>query len=160
MELTINVDETKFGEVLQKELDALSKEDLRDLIKDGLRQLLTGDTSKTYEQSVLLKYFIEKNTTSYYGSGSWRPTSILEGIIKSTTEKSELWEDLVKDIQSDIIKILKENYKDIIMNTFIRMFTETIANKVVGTNDFQISLNQMMQGSLYQHLESYHNNQL
>ena len=159
MELTINVDETKFGEVLQKELDALSKEDLRDLIKDGLCQLLTGDTSKSYEQSVLLKYFIEKNT-SYYGSGGWRPTSILEGIIKSTTEKSELWEDLVKDIQSDIIKVLKENYKDIIMNTFIRMFTETISNKVVGTNEFQISLNQMMQGSLYQHLESYHKNQL
>lgn len=159
MELTINVDETKFGEVLQKELDALSKEDLRDLIKDGLHQLLTGDTSKTYEQSVLLKYFIEKNT-SYYGSGGWKPTSILEGIIKSTTEKSELWEDLVKDIQSDIIKILKENYKDIIMNTFIRMFTETISNKVIGTNEFQISLNQMMQESLYQHLERHHQNQL
>ena len=158
MELTINVDETKFGEVLQKELDALSKEDLIGLIKDGLRQLLTGDTSKTYEESVLLKYFIEKRQTSYYSSSNWRPTSILEGIIKSTTENKELWEDLVKDIQMDIIKVLKENYKEVIMNTFIKMFSETIASKVIGTNEFQASLHGVMQNSIYQHLESYHSN--
>lgn len=158
MELTINVDETKFGEVLQKELDALSKEDLIGLIKDGLRQLLTGDTSKAYEQSVLMKFFIEK-TNSYYGSSNWRPTSILEGIIKSTTENKELWEDLVKDIQMDIIKVLKENYKEVIMNTLIKMFSETIASRVVGSNEFQASLHGVMQNSIYQHLESYHSNQ-
>ncbi len=159
MEITINVDEIKFGEVLQKELDALSKEDLIGLIKDGLHQLLTGDTSKTYEESVLLKYFIEKRQTSYYGGSSWKPTSILEGIIKSTTENKELWEDLVKDIQTDIIKVLKENYKEVIMNTFIKMFTETIASRVVGSNEFQGSLHGVMQDSIYRHLESYHSNQ-
>ena len=129
MELTINVDETKFGEVLQKELDALSKEELVSLIKDGLRNLLVGDTSKTYEHGILMKYFIEK-TPSYYGNGgNWRATSILEGIIRSTTENKDLWEDLVKDIQNDVIKTLKENYKEVIMNTFIRLFTETISSK-------------------------------
>jgi hypothetical protein len=106
-----------------------------------------------------LKFFIEKQQTSYYGSRNWRPTSILEGIIKSTTENKELWEDLVKDIQTDIIKVLKENYKEVIMNTFIKMFTETIASRVIGSNDFQGSLYGVMQESIYRHLESHHSNQ-
>ena len=159
MELTINVDETKFGEVLQKELDALPKEDLVSLIKTGLCQLLTGDTSKSYENSILMKFFIEKNQSYYgYSSGGWRPTSVLEGIIKSTTENKELWADLVKDIQTDIIKTLKENYKEVIMNTFVKLFMETISSRVVGTGEFQSTLNQMMQEVMYNHMQNNHSN--
>ena len=156
MELKINVDEAKFGEVLQKELDALSKEELVSLIKDGLRNLLVGDTSKTYEHGILMKYFIEK-TPSYYGSGgNWRATSILEGIIRSTTENKELWEDLVNDIQNDVIKTLKENYKEVIMNTFIRLFTETISSRVVNTGEFRTTISGMMQSEIYHHIENQH----
>ena len=43
MELKINIDETMFKEVIEKELNAFSKEELRDIIRDCIAEALKNN---------------------------------------------------------------------------------------------------------------------
>lgn len=94
MEIKINIDESKFQEVLEKELGAFSQEELHEIIKQALKEYLNRED--------ILKDIIKKNEVDRWG-GEVRGSSVLDKLVKNV--------DL-----SDVFAEPKEKIKEIISN--------------------------------------------
>ena len=61
MELTVNIDETKFNELIQGELQNFTQEELHEICKESFMKCLSNvDTFKTL--------FVERDPSSYYNN--------------------------------------------------------------------------------------------
>ena len=121
MELKIEVDETKFKEVIEKELDAFSKEELHEIIRECIVDCLKNDDT-------LKNLFCTEKTNGYYGSKTIEPSKVLVEAAK-TMDLSPAF----KEIQESMIKELKENYHTLLEKVMLDMIMMGIANNY----DFQ-----------------------
>lgn len=108
MEIKINIDESKFQEVLEKELGAFTQEELHSIMKDAIREYLN-------KEEVLVN-LINQQETDRWGS-IVRGTSTLEKFVNNV--------DL-----SDVFAEPKERIKEIISNdeTLKKAAVEILAN--------------------------------
>ena len=81
MNITINVDETQFKEILDRELKDLPKEDLQEIIKQALTQYIMSNPE-------LVKNLLITNRISRY-SNEYTPTPIMEDIVKAKFSQNE-----------------------------------------------------------------------
>ena len=108
MEIKINIDESKFQEVLEKELGAFTQEELHSIMKDAIREYLNKEE--------VLKDLINKEETDRWGC-TVRGTSTMEKFVNNV--------DL-----SDVFAEPKEKIKEIISNdeTLKKAAVEILAN--------------------------------
>lgn len=138
MELTVNIDEQKFNELLQGELSNFSQQELHQICVDGFMKCLSNvDTFKTL--------FVERD--SYYSSSEKYHANDL---LKEAAKKVDL-NPLFKDFQEQVLIYLKEHHDEIINGLMKEIFVAGLANTLYSSqlmdairNEFstQLALNQ------------------
>ena len=113
MELKINIDETMFKDVIEKELGAFSNEELHEIIRECIIQTLKTD-------GTIKKLFIKPRTYSYSPE---EPTQLLFEAAKSI-DLSPAY----KEIQETMIAELKTNYKKILENVMMSVMIDGLCD--------------------------------
>ena len=113
MELTINVDEKKFSDLLNNELDKFSEQELHQICRDGLIKQLS-------DPDQFSKLFVEKSTGyGYYNTERYHANDLLKDAAKKV-DLSPLFEDFQKQVLEYLTKnhdkIIKDLMADIFMN--------------------------------------------
>ena len=121
MELKINVDETMFKDVIEKELKAFSSEELHEIIRECIAEALRNN-------NILKGLFIKPKTYSY---SSDEPTQVLFEAAKSI-DLSPAYEE----IQKMMITELKMNYSDLLQ----RIMMKTMADGLCSDWGFRSNL--------------------
>jgi hypothetical protein len=126
MKLEINVDETMFKDILEKELEAFSKDELHEILKSCIIEFFKNNDN-------IKKMFLnEKYRTWGWGDNThkefegYEPTGLLNDIVKNKFDYKEPYDE-VKDALLDFLKkedTLKQIMKEMIAETFQRFFTE------------------------------------
>ena len=132
MEIKINIDESKFQEVLEKELGAFTQEELHSIIKDAIREYLNKEE--------VLKNLINRQETDHWGYGV-KGTSTMEKFINNVdlsdvfAESKEKIKQIISDdetLKKAAVEILANLFKDRFMTAFTQdyRFLEALSNRV------------------------------
>ena len=115
MELKINVDETMFKEVIEKELEAFSKEELHEIIRNCIIEALKTD-------GIFKELFVGPNYSSYSYDKN-RPTQLVKEAAKSI-DLSPAY----KEIQDLMINDLKNNYHTMLENVMLSTMAQGLCD--------------------------------
>lgn len=133
MELKINIDETMFKEVIEKELNAFSKEELHSIVRDCIVEALKNN-------EVLKKLFIQ--TDYRYGNLEQKPTPL----VIEAARNINLY-PAFEDIQTIMVNELKNNYNDLLQKVMLQVMVDGL---FYGSN-FKDNLEEAMMGILTKH---------
>lgn len=124
MTLEINVDETMFKDILEKELGAFTKEELHEILKGCIIEFFnTNDNIK--------KMFLQEKT-SYWGGQThhegYEPTGLLRDIVKEKFDYNEPYEEVREKLVEFCSKndTLKKLLKEMIADSFMSVFTSNL----------------------------------
>lgn len=118
MEIKINIDESKFQEVLEKELGAFTQEELHSIMKDAIREYLNKEE--------VIKDLINKNETDRWGCVV-RGTSTMEKFVNNVdlsdvfAEPKERIKQIISEdetLKKAAVEILANMFKDRFMTAF------------------------------------------
>lgn len=112
MEIKINVDETMFKDIIDKELKAFSKEELHEITRECIIEVFRNDKN-------IVRLFLD--TSDWYGKD--RPSDLLV----AAANKIDL-SPAFKEIQEDMISTLKNNYKEVLEHAMLRAIRTNFAN--------------------------------
>ena len=135
MEIKINIDESKFQEVLEKELGAFTQEELHSIMRDAIKEYLN-------KEEVLVK-LINQQETDRWGS-IVRGTSTLEKFVNNVdlsdvfAEPKERIKEIISNdetLKKAAVEILANMFKDRFMNAFTQDYTflNQLADRVAYT---------------------------
>lgn len=135
MEIKINIDESKFQEVLEKELGAFTQEELHSIMKDAIREYLNKEE--------VLKNLIDRQETDRWGSPV-RGTSTMDKFINNVdlsdvfAEPKEKIKQIISDdetLKKAAVEILANLFKDRFMTAFTQdyRFIEELSDRVAAT---------------------------
>lgn len=135
MEIKINIDESKFQEVLEKELGAFTQEEIHSIMKDAIREYLNREE--------VLKELINKNETDRWG-GYQSGTSVLQKFVNNVdlsdvfAEPKEKIKEIVSNdetLKKAAVEILANMFKDRFMSAFTQdyNFLNQLADRVAYT---------------------------
>lgn len=124
MELKIQIDEVMFKDVIEKELNAFSKEELHAIVRECIVHAMQNE-------ELFKSLFIQKRVHGCYSAPQTEPTQLMFDAAK-TFDLSPAFQE----IQAKMIDELKTNYKNIIETVMLR----TIVNGLCYTSDFQSSM--------------------
>jgi hypothetical protein len=135
MEIKINIDESKFQEVLEKELGAFTQEELHSIMKDAIREYLNREE--------VLKDLINKNETDRWGCVV-KGTSTMEKFVNNVdlsdvfTEPKEKIKQIISNdetLKKAAVEILANMFKDRFMSALTQdyKFLDELANRVAYT---------------------------
>ena len=135
MEIKINIDESKFQEVLEKELGAFTQEELHSIIKDAIREYLNNEE--------VLKSLINRQETDHWGSPV-RGTSAMEKFVNNVdlsdvfAEPKEKIKQIISDdetLKKAAVEILANLFKDRFMTAFTQdyRFLDALSDRVAAT---------------------------
>jgi len=135
MEIKINIDESKFQEVLEKELGAFTQEELHSIMRDAIKEYLN-------KEEVLVK-LINQQETDRWGS-IVRGTSTLEKFVNNVdlsdvfAEPKEKIKQIISEdetLKKAAVEILANMFKDRFMTAFTQdyKFIEELSLRVADT---------------------------
>lgn len=117
MELKINIDETQFKDVMEKELKALTPEQLTDIFKEAIKQYLLSDNA-----AVIKNLFIDRSYS--YGSSSSRPTALTQKIVEKIDFKQEL-DPVIQEIKNELLGHSREILEATMFKAIARSIIDT-----------------------------------
>lgn len=112
MELKINVDETKFGELINNELSNFSKEEIHEICRDGLIKILS-------DPETLQSVFLDKNDY-------WSNEHNLKKYLNEAAGKIDL-SPLFADFEKKAREYVENNYKNLILEIMERVFVKGLS---------------------------------
>ena len=132
MEIKINIDESKFQEVLEKELGAFTQEELHSIMKDAIREYLNKEE--------VLKNLISQQETDCWGCVI-KGTSTMEKFINNVdlsdvfAEPKEKIKQIISDdetLKKAAVEILVNLFKDRFMTAFTQdyRFLDALSDRV------------------------------
>ena len=141
MEIKINIDESKFQEVLEKELGAFTQEELHTILGQAMKEYLNRED--------VIKTYLEKTEVDRWGSPV-RGTSTMEKLIQNVdlndvfAEPKEKIKEIISEdstLKNVAIELLANMFRDRFKSVFIQdyQFIEELAGRVA------YSLEQMKQ---------------
>ena len=113
MELKINIDETMFKDVIEKELNAFSKEELHEIIRECIAEALKTNGS-------FKNLFIKPKRYSYDLD---EPSQVLIEAAKSINLSSAY-----EEIQEMMITELKTNYTKLLQNVMLQVMVNGLCD--------------------------------
>lgn len=122
MEIVINVDSEKFNEIIQKELEAFSKDELHELIRKGIINCLSNEDT--------LKNFFTRRP-NYYDS-----TTQADEILKEAV-KTVNFDEAFKPLQDKIIDYVKNNHEKIIKEFVLQKFETGLCMSLDNNDSFK-----------------------
>lgn len=123
MEITINVTESRFKDVLEKELEAFTKDELHAIVRDCLIKCMS-------DKETLASLFISEGSNYY--SGEYRYANDLLKRAAETINLSPVFED----IQKKAIEYLKNNEGRIINQLFLDIFVNGLSHDLQYNSTF------------------------
>lgn len=137
MKVEINLDETRFKDLIDSELEKFTDEEIHDILSKLINQYVM-------ESDIIQRLFYNKKK-DYYGkeTGELEPTYRLENIVKKVNMDSTL-EKLEKNIQEVLDK--DETISLLAENIFYRVISQRITDMIWNSN------------TLYQLVTSHANN--
>ena len=111
MEVKIQVDETKFKDVLENELDAFNPEDLHDIIAECIGEYFRSNNYKALEKIM-------------FDSGFYRDTP--SALLKEAVTKCDY--SGLQDVVDAMINRLRNNYQDVLAEVLWLQISRTLAN--------------------------------
>ena len=127
MELILNIDESKFKDVLDRELEAFSKEELHDIIRECLINCLSNTETL---QSLFIKKQSDYPYNEYYSASD---------LLRKSAESIDL-HPAFAEIQNKAIDYLKENQSKIINDLFLSILVNGISNSLIYNTNFSENL--------------------
>lgn len=135
MEIKINIDESKFREVLEKELGAFTQEEIHGIMREAIREYLNRED--------VLKTIIDQRETDRWGS-EVKGTSVMERFVNNVDLSDVLAEpkEKIKRIISEdetlkkaAVEILANLFRDRFLTAFTQdyRFIDEISNRVAYT---------------------------
>ena len=121
MELKIHIDDDKFNDIVKKELDALTPDQIKEVVIDGIRRAIT-DNPKMVEGIFV--------TSSY--NGGKEPTKLMQNIIK----KVDIEKD-IKELSDALKKELIENSNEILCRVLFNMLAAGAAGAISNQGWFE-----------------------
>ena len=112
MEIKINIDESKFQEVLEKELGAFTQEELHKIIGQAMKEYLNRDD--------VIKTYLEKNEVDRWGS-QVRGSSVMEKLLQNVDLN-----DILAEPKEKIKRIISED--DTLRNVAIELLANMFKN--------------------------------
>lgn len=134
MELKINVDETKFKDIIEKELEAFSKEELHDIIRDMIVESFKTD-------NVLQSFFTVKYNTRSWGDPVYETRA---GELLEEAAKTFDLSDCFKEIQDSMINEIKNNHKDLVEKVMLDMIVSGLTNSYDFCNRISYQIEQII----------------
>lgn len=116
MELRINVSDEKFAELVNKEMDALSVDDLQEMIRAGIAQYIFSELG----QQKLISMFVEKKDWSYRG------TDLLNKVLEKSVGNVK-WDELTNELIDKTVAYMKENHQTMINSMLTNIFMDAFA---------------------------------
>ena len=138
MNITIQIDETQFKDILDKELKDMPKEQLQEIIKQAFTQFFATNLKVAQE------LFFTEN--SYGLSKRKEPTQLLKSIINNISFEEEC---------DEILTVLKDEFKgnarEIIESVMLKAMAKVFFDKSQGEGWFEMAFAEMHQK--YRHQE-------
>lgn len=116
MELRISVSDEKFAELVNKEMDALSVDDLQEMIRAGIAQYMFSELG----QQKLINMFVEKKDWSYRG------TDLLNKVLEKSVGNVK-WDELTNELIDKTVAYMKENHQTMINSMLTNIFMDAFA---------------------------------
>ena len=124
MEIKINVDETMFKDVLENELNAFSKEELHEIVRECIVEALHND--------ITLKNIFMTPEKDYWGNYTYtKPSEVMIAAAKSIDLSPAYTE-----IKDKMIATLKEDYHGVLERAMLGLILKGISNDY----DFQSAM--------------------
>lgn len=124
MEVKINVDESMFKDILEKELRALTPDQIHEIVCKALECYLSNpDVMKS----------LVFHSDSYYGNKE--PSKLMQETFKSIDLKSECTE-----VTSSVMTALKANGGKILIDLVISAFAHSLFNQLCHQNEFEMTI--------------------
>jgi len=117
MELKIQIDETMFKDIIEKELAAFSQEELHEIIRGMIEESMRS-------QNYLRELFFRKEK-KWYGSDEY---NYVPGALLINASKTFDLSPAYKEIQDGFVNELKNNYKDVLHQVMLSMFVNGLTN--------------------------------
>ena len=114
MELKINVDETKFGQLINDELSNFTQEEIHEICRDGLIKIMS-------DQETLKRILPQE-------SKYWSDYVSVEKLMKTAVEKIDI-SPLFSDFEEKARSFIHDNYKNLILEAM----TQALIN---GLSDY------------------------
>jgi len=129
MELKINIDETMFKDVIEKELKAFSREELHEIIRECIVEALKTD-------GTLKSLFIKPKRYSY---DSDEATQLLFEAARNIN-LSPAYEE----VQEMMISELKNNYDKLLQNVMLTTMIDGLCDNWNFKNNLQSAVNEIL----------------
>ena len=139
MEIKINVDDNAFNDIIKKELDAFSKEELHDIIIKMIEE--------SFRSSDIMKDLFITEETSRYSS----TTKKIPGPILMEAAKKFDLSPAIEELQADILKTLKEHHKELVENLLLSL----MINGLCDNYEFRNKLEGIMVNTLGKYRGNY-----
>lgn len=118
MNITINIDETQFKEILDKELKELPKEDLQEIIKQAFSQYILSNPE------IIKNLFVREDSYSYH---KYSPTHLMENIVKGIDFSKEC-EEVAQALKNELVGNAREVLEQLMLKTIARGMLDGIKN--------------------------------
>ena len=138
MEIKINVDEVKFKDVIEKELNAFSKEELHEIIRECIIESLHNDKT--------LKSLFVVEEKDYWGN--YRGCNPSEIMIEAA--RSIDLSPAYTEIQDKMIETLKTDYRSILEKAMLGLILNGISNDY----DFQTRMSSAIERAINQRVNN------
>ena len=135
MELKINVDETKFGELINDELSNFTEEEIHEICREGLMKIMSNQESL---QSILPK------ESDYWGN------KIGVGKLLNEAAKKIDLSPVFTEFEKKAREYVENHYKDIIMDVMVNVFVKGLSETLYAS-DFAQWIKDDMRCSMYPH---------
>lgn len=112
--ITINIDdESRFKDIISKELDALKLEELHDIVIDAIKEML-----HTNDNEIIKGLLVREISDIYTNRHSYEPTTFMYDILKSFdySEGQEIANDIINELRTNYRKLAEEVMLTMIIN--------------------------------------------
>ena len=133
MKIEINVDETQFKDILDKELQDLPKEVLQNIIAESIKGYFQQDNYKNVE-----RIFIQDSQNSYGYYHSKEATELLKSVLNDCNY-SEL-----QDVVDEAINTLKNEHYNILKNILKDMFIHGLTEDYTFRSSLELAINDVL----------------
>lgn len=124
MEIKINIDESRFKDVLEKELEAFSQEEIKAILEQAMKEYLNRED--------VLKEFVERTETDSWGSPR-KGTSVMDRLV-ANVDLSDVFAEPKKKIVEIVGK--EETLKQTAMELLAGIFRDRYKSAMLGDYEF------------------------
>lgn len=138
MQVQITVSDDQFKDIIEKELKALTQEEVHDLVITMMKQYIIDNPDFCKD------IFVQKKHNKYDFSSYDEPTDILRSIVKEIDISDD-----IEPIKNELVKCIMENCKEIVEKLISNAISEALVNSFKDISSFKNVMYEMICSQLH-----------